>query len=64
MSLCKVGHRNVLEETTSKELKGFIDLLRIPDCVYMLLHCTVMKLCGSARSTGIGGWITSSVCNT
>ena len=64
MSLCKVGHCNVLEETTSKELKGFLDLFRIPGCVYMFLHCTLIEFCGSARTTGIGGWITSSVCIT
>ena len=50
-----------LGEPEQKMQKQFFDLLRIPGCFFMLLHCAVMKFGASSITAGLSDWITTQV---
>ena len=51
----------VAEETSGKETKNFLHLMKIPGCVLILIHCVFAKIVGSTRVLGIEGWLESQV---
>ena len=50
-----------LETSDAKESERFFDLLKIPGCALILVHCVLMQVGESTAITGIGNWIISMV---
>ena len=48
-------------QVSVEEQKRFFDLLAIPGCFIMLLHCTMIKLVTASIVTGVSDWITTEV---